>query len=267
MRPVNLIPAEERRAGAASRTGPIPYLLIGALVALLGGVLLLVDSSNQISKDETKLTSLESRTAAAEARAQRLSGYTKFQNVARQRTATVYELADSRFDWPRVLRQISLVIPKYVVLVKLEGSAGGNLQDSGEGGGEGSGSNDLVAEIKGPALSLEGCAVNQRRVAALIAALHQVDGVTRIGLGESQEVDQEGEGGSSGSGNCSGGIEFTLAVAFDAAPPSPDGESGEGVTTEAPAEGEGESESSSSESTSETGSETTTTTSVTPPSS
>ncbi len=38
MRPVNLIPPEERRDGTAKlRGGPLAYILVGALAALLAG--------------------------------------------------------------------------------------------------------------------------------------------------------------------------------------------------------------------------------------
>jgi len=263
MRPVNLIPADQRREPGISRTGPLAYIVVGALIALLAGVVVIVLASNQISESEAELTTLNARQAAAEARAERLSPYSKFQQVAQQRTSTVYELADSRFDWPRVLRQLALVIPKYVVLGKLTGLAG-----PGAGEGEGGGS-DLAAEIKSPSLILEGCALNQKRVAALITALHQIDGVTRVGLGEAKLPEEE-------SGDTDGckAYSFKIAVAFDAAPISPDlAVSAEATTAPVSEEGSSEPESASSGTESATkteadGSETTVskTTTVNPPS-
>jgi hypothetical protein len=51
MRPVNLIPAEDRRGEHAPlRTGPLAYVVLGALVALLVGVTALVLTGNQISE-------------------------------------------------------------------------------------------------------------------------------------------------------------------------------------------------------------------------
>jgi Tfp pilus assembly protein PilN len=261
MRPVNLIPEDQQRARGGSRTGPLAYFVVGGLVLLLAGVIGLVLSSNQISERETELTSLDARKVAAEARADRLSPYNEFQQVQRERTTTVYELADSRFDWPRVLRQLSLVIPKYVVLGKLTGLAGQGISEGGEGGGEsGSGGSDLAGEIKGPSLSMEGCAVNQKRVAALIVALHQIDGVTRVGLSSAQSpaAESEGAGGESKSGSDSGAcafVHFVIAVAFDAAPVSPDASV---EATTAPVAEESPSESGSSESESSSAPEATT---------
>lgn len=279
MRPVNLIPAGQRREPGISRTGPLAYIVVGSLVALLAGVVVMVLASNQISESEAELTTLNSRKAAAEARADRLAPYTKFQQVAQQRTSTVYELADSRFDWPRVLRQLSLVVPRYVVLGKLTGLAGPGASEGGEGGGGGT---DLTSEIKSPSLKLEGCALNQKRVAALITALHQIDGVTRVGLGEAQRPEEDSApSGGGGSGDACNAYSFDIAVAFDAAPISPDLAAEAEATTAPVAEGSStpaesgssESESDSSETQSATktesnGSKTTVskTTTVNPPS-
>ncbi len=50
MRPINLIPKEQRRShGDVARTGPLAYLIVGALGVLLIGVVMLVLTSNQIS--------------------------------------------------------------------------------------------------------------------------------------------------------------------------------------------------------------------------
>ncbi len=250
MRPVNLIPTDQRRAYGPSRTGPIAYIVVGALGLLLVGVVVMVLASNQISERESDLESLAARSAAANARAEKLAPYAKFQQVERQRTTTVYELADSRFDWPRVLRQLSLIVPKYVVLGRLTGLAGPGVE-SGGGGGESGGTN-LANGIKGPSLSLSGCALNQNRVAALVAALHQIDGVTRVGLSGAVHEDEEGGGGSGEGASCKR-VSFNIAVAFDAAPVSPDLQTTEAAVTPTGAESSPEpssSEASSSESSS-----------------
>lgn len=266
MRPVNLIPQEQRRDGRVSRTGPLVYVVIAGLCALLAGVAILVLTSNQISERESEVTELTAQKAAIQVKADSLAPYVKFQTMEKQRTATISELADSRFDWPRVIRQLSLIIPRYVVLTKLSGTAGG-----GAGGGESSTTGGLTSGIKGPSLSLLGCAASQNRVAALIVALRQIDGVTRVGLGSSVKASATGSS-SGGSGGCEPGeTSYTIAVAFDAAPASPDSAAVVAAPVEAsePESGSSESESSSSKSSeTEAGSAETTvskTTTVTPP--
>src|SRR4051812_21971197 len=102
MRPVNLIPTEQRQgAHAPMRTGGIPYILVGALVAVLAGVTLMVTANNQISERQDEKAQLEREDAVAKSEAERLAAYTQFATLHEQRVATITSLADSRFDWER----------------------------------------------------------------------------------------------------------------------------------------------------------------------
>lgn len=227
MRPVNLIPPEDRRGDSAPlRTGPLPYVLLAGLVALLLGVTALVVIGNQISESKNEVAQLEGEDAAASAKAQRLASYTQFREMSEQRVETVSSLADSRFDWERVMRELSLVLPDDVWLVGLTATAAPGVGIKG-GGGEGS---NMRAAIAGPALELIGCAHGQEAVAGFVSALKDIDGVTRVGV-QSSELPEEGApSGSDGGGSDSGGDEcrtrksiakFEIVVAFDAAPVPP----------------------------------------------
>lgn len=221
MRPVNLLPPELRAgARAPMRTGPLPYIVLGVLAAVLVGVALLVLTGNQISERKDKVAQLEQEDAAATQEAKRLAAYVQFQTLHEQRLTTISSLADSRFDWERVMRELSLVLPHDVWLTELSASAG-----SGAEAGAGSGG-DLSGSIAGPALTLSGCAAGQESVAGFITALKDVDGVTRVGV-ESSELPAQEEGTGSAGGGEEGGSEcqtrsfiakFRLVVAFDAAP-------------------------------------------------
>jgi len=233
VRPVNLIPPEDRRGSQAPlRTGPAVYILVGALVTVLLAVTAMVLVDNQIAEREAEVAKLEREDEAASAKAASLAAYTQFQTTSEQRAETVRSLADSRFDWERVMRELSLVLPGDVTLDSLEASAGG---DAGIGSGELSGSG-------GPALSLSGCATGQEGVAEFVTALKDIDGVTRVGVksstlaesGGGAETTAVGAATSSGEGCARGGPEatFEMLVTFDAAPvPS---ESTEGETAPAP---------------------------------
>jgi Tfp pilus assembly protein PilN len=230
MRPVDLIPAEERQgAHAPMRTGPIPYILVGGLAAVLVAVALLILTGNQVSEREVELASLKSENAVAKERAEGLAAYTQFQTLHEQRLLTIASLADSRFDWERVMRELALILPGDVWLTTLEASASSG---SGAGSGGGSGGGDLRGLIPGPALQLSGCATGQEAVAGFVTALKDIDGVTRVGVQSSELPEQEeGAGVSSGSSESDGGggggdecrtrnfiAKFQLVVAFDAAP-------------------------------------------------
>jgi Tfp pilus assembly protein PilN len=217
MRPVNLIPSEERPGlRRPLRGGPIAYVVIGALLAALFGVTALVLTENQISDREAEITRIEDEVAATEARAQSLSAYTQFHSVREQRVATVTSLADSRFDWERVMRELALVLPDNIWLTSLAASAtpGGNPS--------GAGSVTLRTSVPGPALELIGCAPNQQAVAGFVQALKEIDGVTRVGF---QGSSLGGAAGASSGGSASASCQtrsfiaqFQMVVAFDAAP-------------------------------------------------
>ena len=124
MRPVNLIPPEDRRGDQAPlRRGPLAYLLLGALALLLVGVVALVLTGNQISEREDEVAKLKGEDAVATAKAAKLASYTQFRSLSEARVQTVQSLADSRFDWERVMRELALILPDDVWLVDLTATA------------------------------------------------------------------------------------------------------------------------------------------------
>jgi Tfp pilus assembly protein PilN len=245
MRPVNLIPPEQRRGEhAPARTGPFVYVVVGVLVAALAGVTMLVLTGNQISERKSDVATLEREDAEAQANAERLAAYTQFRAMREQRVATVTSLADSRFDWERVMRELALILPDNVWLTSLDASASSEAEGTGSGG-------DLRGSIPGPALAISGCAKGHDGVAGFVTALKDIDGVTRVGVESSTLPDQaSGSGVSEGGGSSEGGeasgsgssegcpgrdfiAQFSLVVAFDAAPVPL---SGEGAEAAAPTE-------------------------------
>ncbi len=221
MRPINLIPPEERHGQQAPlRSGPLVYIVVGALVAALIAVTALVLTNNQISDRKSEVAQLKSEDAEASAEAQRLAAYTQFQALHEQRLATITSLADSRFDWERVMRELALILPNDVGLVGLDASA----SSSGDGGSTAGG---LRSEVAGPALEISGCTKGQEGVAGFVAALKDIDGVTRVGIESSELSDQEEGAGDAGSSSGEGSddcrtrdfiAKFEIVVAFDAAP-------------------------------------------------
>jgi Tfp pilus assembly protein PilN len=245
VRPINLIPeVEQRRArGAGSRSGSMPFLLVGALVLALIGVVMLIHYSNQVSGREADLTGLQNEKTVATARAEANAPYTSFAAVTQQRTDTIAELANQRFDWPRVIRQLSLVLPSDVYFTSFSASSGG-------GGTEGE------AGIAGPSMAIGGCASSQDAVAGFVATLKQIDGVTRVSLQNSTRNESK-EGEVSGASSCASGgqTQFSVVVAFDFAPSSPDGLLEAAPETESSTESGGESSESESSTESEGSSE------------
>jgi len=211
VRPVNLIPPDLRRGDSAPlRTGPLAYIVVGALALVLLGVTMLALASNEVAEKKDELATLRHEDAAAKARAEELAPYAQFQVMSQQRVETVAGLADNRFDWPRVMRELTLVLPDDVLLTSLTAGAGaGGEEASGEG----------LGGVQGPSLELSGCTVNQDSGARFVTALKDIDGVTRVGL-ESSALG-EGSSSDSGGGACEDAgfeLQYELVVAFDAAP-------------------------------------------------
>lgn len=232
MRPINLIPADERRGQHAPlRTGPLSYVLVGMLVAALVGVAVLVTTSNQIAESKTEVTELKREDRAVKRKTERLAAYAQFKQLSEQRLATVKSLADSRFDWERVMRELSLVLPEDTWLTELVATASPSVDVGTSGGTSSSDSASVRGQAPGPALELIGCAKGQVGVAGFAAALKDIDGVTRVAV-ESSGLAADGDAVGAGSAGEEGAAgaecrtrkfisQFSIVIAFDAAPVPP----------------------------------------------
>ena len=210
MRPVNLIPPEERRGERAPlRAGPLSYVVVGALVLAFAGVYALVGTGNSITEKEGQVAALEQDLASSTARAEALRSFTDFASLEQARNETVSRLASSRFDWERVLRELTLVLPEEVTLGTITGAVGGE-----------------ESSVGAPSLNLTGCATSQQTVARLVAALRDIDGVTRVGLTNSETPSEEGTAGAvapsagdAGGDDAGCGLSktttFDVTIAFD----------------------------------------------------
>jgi Tfp pilus assembly protein PilN len=249
VRPVNLIPPEERRGGAApARTGKLSYFVIGALAALLLGVTAVVLTNKQISNDKAELATAKEKQAIAEARLKSLTAFTTLQGLTDKRFATVTSLAKSRFDWERVLSELARILPDDVWLVNVTGTVRPDVQV--ENGAE----IDTRASVTGPALEIIGCATSQDAVARFVTDLQDIDGVTRVGVKEAKRPEQStGSVGAAGPTEQSADdcrtrdsvVRFQMVVAFDEVPvpaeasaggsaaPAPSGSTAGSSTTEA----------------------------------
>jgi Tfp pilus assembly protein PilN len=221
VRPVNLIPPEERQGDRAPmRTGFLPYVLLGALTFALIGVIVMTLTSKQISDREDEKVSLEQNLAHATQRAESLRAFADFRAAQEARSATVSSLAESRFDWERVMSELSRVIPDNVWLLKMTGTVSPSVQV--QDGAE------VTARdtVEGPALEIVGCTVGQDDVAGFLAALEDIDGVTRVGLASSGLGEEAATAAAPSDTDTAATdcrtrefiYQFEIVVAFDAVP-------------------------------------------------
>jgi Tfp pilus assembly protein PilN len=228
VRPVNLIPREDRRgAKAPLRTGPLSYAIVAILLLALGGVTLLVLTGNKISDRKADVAGLQSQVDAAQAQADQLSPYTHFAELQQARQETVASLASSRFDWERTLHELALVLPGDVWLTSVTASAASDPSSST------SSSTPAVDGVTGPSLDINGCASGHEAVGKFLASLRDIDGVTRVTVLSSDRPGAQSSSNSSTSSSSAssgqGTVEcasrdfiatFEVVAAFDGAQPA-----------------------------------------------
>ena len=182
MRPVNLIPPDQRRGDAApARAGAASYIVVAVLFAILFAVTGVVLTGNSVKDKENELASLQAAQTETAARASALSNFASFQQMKDSRVQTVASLAQSRFDWERVMREVSRVLPDSVWLTNLTGTVSPAVTVPAAAGVS------LRSSVDGPALTMIGCAASQEDVAALIAAVGDIDGVSRVLVEKSEK--------------------------------------------------------------------------------
>jgi len=188
-------------------------------------------ASNQVSDRKSEKASLESQVAEAQSQAQHVQSFTDFASVQQARETTVSTLAQSRFDWERVLRELAIVIPHDVWITNLNATVSADAASSlgtGSGASTSSSSASAVSDtISGPSLEIQGCAGGHEAVARFLAVVHDIDGVTRATVMSSERPVQTGASAATSSASASGGdsqecssrkfvSRFDMAVAFDA---------------------------------------------------
>jgi Tfp pilus assembly protein PilN len=234
MRPVNLIPPDERRGDSAPlRTGALIYVLLGGLALLLLAIVAVALTGKQVTDRKAHNASLQQELQQATAEAQTVQAFTDFRTIQQQRADTVTSLAQSRFDWSRVLEELARTMPSSVQLSSLKGTVSPDVTlDNGGSGSSGAADNTLRPEIAGPALEIAGCAPSQDDVAAFVASLEDIDGVTRVAVSSSKLPDptssgMTGEPGDAAAAGAAGGgngdcqtaptiAKFQIVAAFDA---------------------------------------------------
>lgn len=225
MRPVNLIPPDERRGDrAAMRTGAFSYVLLGGLAVAVLAVAVLALTSKQITDRQSEIAQLQQQEAATIAKAESLKQFIDFRAAQESRAGTITSLAQSRFDWQRVLNELARVLPTNVWLIQLAGTANPSVTLTNGP------SISSRGTVPGPALEIVGCTVSQDAVAILVSRLEEIDGATRVGVQSSERSDEASAaagGSSTGSDSASNVSEcrtrdfitkFEIVVAFDEVP-------------------------------------------------
>ncbi len=196
MRPVNLLPEGERARRAPSATGNLPYVVLGVLGALLVAMLAYVLTQNQISSKSADISRAQQETQVAEQRAARLGSFGEFSELKETRVRSVTELAQARFDWERLVRELALVLPEKTWLTDLTASTSAD-ETTGAAPPAPATAGSAAAAETGPSVKLTGCSVSQRRVAIVMVRLRKLYRATDVELSEAA-AEESGSGGGAG---------------------------------------------------------------------
>lgn len=198
MRPINLIPLEQRRGaarGPGARTGLGVYGVLGGLGVAVACVLAFVMVSNSINGKTDKLAGVQAQAQSEKQVADALRPYGQFADLQRTRYQQITSLTTGRFDWERALRQLSLAIPRNVYLLTVAATETPDIDiDAGGSGGDIS---NLRDKTSAPAFAMTGCTYSQHAVARMMTRMRNLDDVTAVRLAKSarkEESDQSAGG-------------------------------------------------------------------------
>jgi Tfp pilus assembly protein PilN len=248
VRPINLIPVEQRRGAARGPGGRVStgvYAVLGGLGAAVLCVLALVLLSNSINGKTEELAEIQAQAQGEKQVADALRPYGQFADLQRARHQQISAVATGRFDWVRALRQLSLAIPRNVYLLNVSATGSPDVAIDGGGGGE-------LASIRdksdAPAFTMTGCTYSHHAVARMMTRMRNLDDVTAVHLAKSARkeesdsssgtaiTDQQGQ--EQEISDCTGSsrvTKFDLLVVFGGANPSATGAGEAGVPSGAAA--------------------------------
>jgi Tfp pilus assembly protein PilN len=218
VKPVNLLPERHRpRTATGDRQGS-SYILLAVLGGVLVAALIYVLTVNQINGRRDAVTQAKADTGQATERIRSLSAYGNFVQVKNARVQGVKQLAEGRFDWEMMMRELGRVLPADVWLISADATSGAGDDASGSpaSGSSGSPASPSSGSSSTPStttstsgggstatLNLTGCAQSQQEVAVTLVRLRQMNGASDVSLKQSSAT--KSDSGSSGGDSASGG--------------------------------------------------------------
>jgi Tfp pilus assembly protein PilN len=222
MKAVNLVPNEHRRAQASGAQAGSSYVVLGVLAVLLLMAVAYVFTSNSVNKRTSDAAAAKSQADQLEAQVAARGAYTNFSQIKELRLANVRTVADTRFDWERLMRELSRVMPSGSWIQTTDASVTGNVTGTDPVPAT---STTGVPVIPQPKANLVGCTPDQSDVAAMMVRMRQLHRVSDVELNES--VKQLGSSSDASVDNCGAYYKFDITVTFDAAEPATEAPRGE----------------------------------------
>jgi hypothetical protein len=178
------------------------------LVVLVAAYVL---SSNQVTERQNETAAASAEADRLEAEAKKRVSYTDFALIAQTRLQSVAGVAEQRFDWERLMREVSLIIPAGSWLQSTDASVSGGAAGATAPAPTGT---TTSATSGGPSATFVGCTPHQSDVARMMVRLRQLNRVTDVTLNKSAT-----EGGSEAAtlDSCGPKYQFDITVSFGAA--------------------------------------------------
>jgi Tfp pilus assembly protein PilN len=199
MKAVNLLPEKHRPRKPTGGQGRSAHIALGVLGAVLVGVLVYVLTLNSINSSKTQIVEAKAEAIRLEAQANSLGPYGDFAKIKTERVRSVQSLAEGRFDWERLVRELAHVLPADVWLVNASASASGASATSST-----TPSSGTAVPSAGPTLTVQGCARDQSQVAVTLVRLRELQGATDVSLDHSTRG-EDPTGGTATAAPAAGG--------------------------------------------------------------
>ena len=203
MRPINLLPSRYQPARASGDRPGIGYAAVGALAVLLLMVLGYVLTNNGINDAKEKTAQAQAEQQVAQAKIGQLQAYGDFASLKVSRENAVKGVAEARFDYERLMREIALVLPHNTYLTQFSSGAGAGTTGA-----------PVTPTGSGPTISVTGCAPSHPGVATAIVRLRKLHNIADVDLKTSTKA---GATGATGGSSCP--VQWTATLAFNAETP------------------------------------------------
>ena len=209
MRPVNLIPQEQRRRTPREGSGRGAHAVLGVLAVLLAMAVVYVLTANSITEKESQAEEARIEAEQLEAQAANKESFTDFAEIAQTRAASVAAVASTRFDWERLMRELSRVMPAGSWLTSASASVSG---DPSVAESPTAPAAAPTAAGGSPSAALTGCTPKHSDVAKMMVRLRQLHRVVDVELTQSSRAEPGAE--SAAIDGCGPNTSFDLTFTF-----------------------------------------------------
>jgi Tfp pilus assembly protein PilN len=216
MRPVNLVPQDQRRRVRAEGTGRGAHVLLALLAILLGLAVSYVLTANKVTERKNEAAAVSAEADRLEAEAAERTAYTDFTQIAQTRLQSVAAVAGTRFDWERVMREVSLIMPAGSWLQSANASVVDTAGTGATAAPTGTASGTAAAA---PTANFTGCTPNQEDAARIMVRMREMHRVEDVKLNGST---QEQAGAPATVDSCGRLYTFDVTVTFSPARPATD---------------------------------------------